>query len=117
MKEQKKMVSVHTCLFEFVHFNRTVAGIMLTSLIFLGIVFLKVAAERQSSVDENMKYKITVGLHKQKPVMLLNQNRVLKSLDLSIIENFGQKFNLQVDFLNVNKSVLKYATIWFLSFY
>lgn len=89
---------------------------MLASLIFIGILFLKVAAERQSSVDENSKDKITVGLSKRDSVMLLNQNRVLKSLDLSIIENFGQKFKLQVDFLIVNKSVLKYATIWFLSF-
>lgn len=84
---------------------------MLTSLILIGILFFKVSAEKQSSVDKNSKDKITVGLLKRDSVMLLNQNRVLKSFDLSIIENFGKKFNLQVDYLIVNKSVLKYATI------
>lgn len=71
--------------------------IMLISLAFLGTLFLQVVTQRQDSLTVHSKRKITIAISKQ------HEN--LKSFDKTIIENFGQKFNLQVDFIIINTSV------------
>lgn len=78
---------------------------MFTSLIFLGVLFLNVGAEQRDSVDMHFKGNISVALIKQKWFVLSNEYRVLKSFDVSIIENFGRKFNLKVEFLTIHTSI------------
>lgn len=93
-----------------------VCGIMVISLIFYGILFLKVVTATLNTVEVQPKDYITVALLKRKPFVFLNQNRVLKSMDVSIIENFGQKFNLHIDFLTVDTpvNISKWVIVLFL---
>lgn len=76
---------------------------MFLVLILFEFLFLKSTAEQHNAVDLHSKGKITVALE---TYMQKDQNTV-KGLDISILKNFGIKYNLQVDFVIVNKSIPK----------
>lgn len=48
---------------------------------------------------------ITVALSERIPFVIFDRNGTPNGLDILIIENFGRKFNLQIDYLVVNSSL------------
>lgn len=51
------------------------------------------------------KKTVTIALSERKPFVTFDQNGMPTGLDVSIINNFAQKFNLQISFLIVNVSL------------
>lgn len=54
--------------------------------------------------------KISVVLSQRKPFVVIDQNGPPKGLDVSIVENFANTFNLQINYLIVNMS-MNYAFV------
>lgn len=57
------------------------------------------------SLDRILNQKITVALSERKPFAMLDQNGTPKGLDVLIVENFAQKFHLQIDYVVINSSL------------
>lgn len=71
-------------------------GILLTTI---------VAAERQPVLGSRSIRRITVALSEQIPFVILNQNKTPTGLDVLIIENFAEKFHLQIDYVIFTSSL------------
>lgn len=61
-------------------------------------------------LEQYSNRKITVVIPKQNPVALLDDNDIRRGLDVLIIENFAQKFNLPINF-----KITKYSANYILS--
>lgn len=75
------------------------------SAIFLGFLLftsLSAAPNRQYAESNG---KISVMLSERNPFVFFNENGTPVGLDISIIENFAQKFHLRIDYIVINSSL------------
>lgn len=75
-------------------------------MLLFGISVQKMPAVLNQTIPQAHLYrKITVAVSEQKPFSYLDQNGKPKGIDVEIIENFGRKFNLQIDYVPFNTSL------------
>lgn len=77
----------------------------LTWLIFcLGSISLTISLTDEKQLIPK-EHKITVALSERKPFVIFDGNKSPRGLDVTIIENFAQKFKLQIDYYICNSSL------------
>lgn len=57
------------------------------------------------STEHHFNRKITVTIPTRNPIAIFDQNSVARGLDVLILENFAQKFDLQINYIAVNTSL------------
>lgn len=57
------------------------------------------------STEHHFDRKITVAIPTRNSIAVLDRNAIPRGLDVLIVENFAQKFDLQIDYIVINSSL------------
>lgn len=79
---------------------------MLCSILILEIIFCTAIAV-EIPMHPEPRHEMSVAFTQRVPFVFRDQQHVLKGLDVSIIENFAEKFHLKLKYIEYNISMNK----------
>lgn len=76
-----------------------------STLLLAIFIFTVLSAKKHGPLGNPFGGKISIAVSERIPFVILKKNTTPSGLDIAIIENFAQKFNLQIEYITLNSSL------------